>query len=221
VPHAHSPEAPHGEPDSRLEDPGLRDCGRRPDRRWEAIRAAARQPLRRRGRAQRDLRIGFRNPWRGSIDRATGALYVGDVGQGAREEIDIVTRGGNYGWRVLEGDRCTGLEPDRCDAAPVTVYTTHTGGLCAVTGGYVYRGSAGTLPTGSYVFADYCSGEIWRLEGGSPSLILDTGMRISSFGEDEAGEIYVVDHGGAVHRIVNGPDSPRVPAANGPERMSR
>jgi glucose/arabinose dehydrogenase len=156
---------------------------------------------------------GFRNPWRASFDRQTGALYVGDVGQGRREEVDIVTRGGNYGWRFFEGDLCSGLDPETCDdpgfTAPVAVYVTHSntgaGTRCAVTGGYVYRGTAGTLPAGTYVFADYCSGEIFTLQNGVVSLLLDTGFLISSFGEDEAGELYVVNRFGSIHQIVNNP----------------
>ena len=157
---------------------------------------------------------GFRNPWRASFDRQTGALYVGDVGQGQREEVDIVTLGGNYGWRFFEGDHCTGLDPDACDdpgfTAPVATYVTHSnpvgaGTRCAVTGGYVYRGTAGTLPAGTYVFADYCSGEIFTLQNGVMSPLLDTNFLISSFGEDEAGELYVVNRSGSIHRIVNAP----------------
>ena len=156
---------------------------------------------------------GFRNPWRASFDRQTGALYVGDVGQGRREEVDIVTLGGNYGWRFFEGELCTDLDPDACDdpgfTPPIAVYVTHSntgaGTRCAVTGGYVYRGTAGTLPAGTYVFADYCSGEIFTLQNGAVSLLLDTGFLISSFGEDEAGELYVVNRFGSIHRIVNTP----------------
>jgi len=150
--------------------------------------------------------LGFRNPWRFAFDRATGALYVGDVGQSVREEIDVVSLGGNYGWRVLEGTRCTGVDPQRCAEAgfiaPIAEYD-HTGGRCAVTGGYVYRGQAGTLPSGTYVFADFCTGEIFRLDGGVRGLLLDTGLPISSFGEDQEGELYVVSLGGTVHRLVN------------------
>ncbi|HLL75630.1 MAG TPA: PQQ-dependent sugar dehydrogenase [Pyrinomonadaceae bacterium] len=150
---------------------------------------------------------GLRNPFRFSFDRQTGQLYLGDVGQGAREEIDIITRGGNYGWRVFEGTLCTNLDPAACNAAnfqaPVAEYG-HTGGRCSVTGGYVYRGTRATLPAGAYVFADYCTGEIFLLQGTSMSLLSDTALRISSFGEDEAGEIYVVGHtGGTVHRLTN------------------
>ena len=148
--------------------------------------------------------LGLRNPFRFSFDRSTGQLYVGDVGQSALEEIDIVTAGGNYGWRVYEGTQCTNLDPALCNpanfVAPIGQYG-HSGGRCSITGGYVYRGSAGALPVGTYVFGDYCTGEIFSLAGGAPNLLLDTSLNISSFGEDEAGEIYVVGLGGTVHRI--------------------
>lgn len=154
--------------------------------------------------------LGFRNPWRFSFDRASGELYVGDVGQSEREEIDIVTAGGNYGWRVLEGTRCTNVDPQRCNEsgfiAPVAEYR-HTSGRCSVTGGYVYRGNAGTLPPGAYVFADFCTGEIFQLQSGALSLLFDAPFMISSFGEDQAGELYVVGQAGTVHRLVN-PDAP-------------
>jgi len=150
--------------------------------------------------------LGLRNPFRFSFDRATGQLYAGDVGQGVREEIDIITRGGNYGWRVFEGTRCTGLGPAQCNAAnfqaPVAEYD-HAGGRCSVTGGYVYRGTRGTLPTGAYIYADFCTGEMFLLQGTAQSFLQDTTLSISSFGEDEAGELYVVSLGGTVHRLVN------------------
>src|SRR5262245_18095305 len=104
--------------------------------------------------------VGMRNPWRFSFDRRTGELYAGDVGQGAREEIDIITLGGNYGWRVFEGTQCTNLDAPLCASGgyvqPITQYN-HNGGRCSVTGGYVYRGSRSTLPFGSYIYADYCT----------------------------------------------------------------
>lgn len=151
--------------------------------------------------------MGMRNPWRFSFDRGgTNQLYVGDVGQGAREEIDIVTLGGNYGWRVREGKICTNLDPALCNASgftdPIIDYA-HTNGRCSVTGGYVYRGSRATLPAGTYVYGDFCTGEIFQLPGGTASVLLDTGLSISSFGEDESGEIYVVGLGGTVHRITS------------------
>ena len=150
--------------------------------------------------------LGLRNPFRFSFDRATGELWLGDVGQDAIEEIDVITAGGNYGWRVFEGTRCTGLGPASCTTPgfipPVAEYR-HTGGRCSVTGGYVYRGRAGSLPAGAYVYGDFCSGEIFLLENGRSRVLVDTRLRISSFGEDEAGEIYVVGLDGTVHRLIN------------------
>ena len=150
--------------------------------------------------------FGLRNPWRFSFDRVTGELYAGDVGQNAREEIDIITRGANYGWRVFEGNSCTGNDPSLCTSgafsAPIAQYN-HSGGRCSVTGGYVYRGTKGTLPFGAYVYADFCTGEIFLLQNGETSLLIDAPLNISSFGEDEAGEIYVVAIEGTVHRLKN------------------
>jgi glucose/arabinose dehydrogenase len=155
--------------------------------------------------------VGLRNPFRFSFDRDTGELVVGDVGQGAREEVDIVTLGGNYGWRVFEGTSCTGNDPLLCSApgfiGPIFEYA-HTGGRCSITGGYVYRGTRGTFPLGTYVFGDFCTGEIFALRAaasGAPlTLLLDTELSISSFGEDEAGEIYVVGLDGTVHQVQAG-----------------
>jgi glucose/arabinose dehydrogenase len=150
--------------------------------------------------------VGLRNPFRFSFDRATGQLFAGDVGQGVREEIDVITRGGNYGWRVFEGTRCTNLGPAACNPAnyqpPVGEYE-HAGGRCSVTGGYVYRGTRGTLPTGAYIFGDFCTGEMFLLQGTAQTFLQDTSLNISSFGEDEAGELYVANLNGTVHRLVN------------------
>ncbi len=157
--------------------------------------------------------LGLRNPWRFSFDRVTGRLFAADVGQGANEEIDVVKAGGNYGWRVCEGTRCTALGPAACTTPgfipPIAEYT-HELGRCSVTGGYVYRGSRNALPLGTYVYGDYCSGEIFMLKDGAQTLLAKTGLNIASFGEDEAGEIYVCGLGGTVHRIVN-PDAPAHP----------
>lgn len=151
--------------------------------------------------------LGVRNPWRFSFDRQTGALYVGDVGQDTREEIDVVTRGGNYGWRIREGSLCTNLDPSLCNTpnliGPITDYD-HSGGRCAVTGGYVYRGQRQALPQGSYVFGDYCSGELFLWQNGTRSLLMNSGLHVSSFGEDEAGEVYVVGLEGMLYRFVPG-----------------
>ena len=158
------------------------------------------------GKTGRDeiFAIGLRNPFRFSFDRATGQLLVGDVGQGAWEEVDIVTRGANMGWRVMEGNHCTNLEPTCGPAgftAPIAEYD-HSLGRCSITGGYVYRGARKVFPTGTYVFGDYCTGEIFTLSGGVTTKVLDTTMNISSFGEDESGELYVVGLGGTLSRFV-------------------
>jgi len=147
---------------------------------------------------------GMRNPWRFSFERGTGTLYCGDVGQGAWEEIDTITLGGNYGWRVYEGNHCTNLDP--CNSItpipPIAEYG-HTGGRCSITGGYAYRGTIGTFPAGKYVFGDFCTGEIFQLDGSTVTLLMDTSLGISSFGEDEAGEIYIVDLFGTVNKFRN------------------
>lgn len=143
---------------------------------------------------------GLRNPWRFSFDRLTGDLYIGDVGQYDIEEIDFQAAssmgGENYGWSCMEGD--TAPSYNACDGSPLTapilVYDHNP--ECSVTGGYLYRGNIGGLH-GRYVFGDYCSGVIWfaAAEGGGWTAApwADTTLRISSFGEDEAGELYVVD----------------------------
>jgi hypothetical protein len=151
---------------------------------------------------------GVRNPWRFSFDRETGELWVGDVGQGAREEVDTpIQSGGNYGWPYFEGNLCTtkGVNANQCDLRqnylfPLFDYE-HIGGRCSLTGGYVYRGSDSAVATGTYLYGDYCSGEIFARSGGTSSVLLDTTMLISSFGEDELGEVYVVDLNGSVSRI--------------------
>lgn len=156
--------------------------------------------------------VGLRNPWRYSFDRATGDLWLGDVGQNAYEEVDFLpaalTRQGgfNFGWPIMEGLHC--FQRNDCDDSglilPVVEYD-HSGGNCSVTGGYVYRGMAHPYLTGIYFYGDFCSGRIWAYDvqasEGSPRLMLDTDMQISSFGEDAEGELYVVDFRGAVFRI--------------------
>jgi hypothetical protein len=148
--------------------------------------------------------IGFRNPWRFAFDSADGRLLAADVGLNQREEIDVVTRGGNYGWTVWEGTVCTGFGPGPCDPAgytmPIFEYT-HDNGRCAVIGGFVYRGAAGTLPSGAYVFGDYCSMEVWKLQGGVQTQLLRAPSAVRSFGQDESGEILVVLGDGTVQRL--------------------
>jgi glucose/arabinose dehydrogenase len=161
---------------------------------------------------------GLRNPWRFSFDRATGDLWIGDVGQGRWEEVDRATatrgrnagRGLNFGWRVMEGAHC--FRPaSGCvrtgKTLPVTEYG-HGGSRCSVTGGYVYRGAAYRDLVGAYFFGDYCSGEIWYVDRGAargvaPTRALDTRAQITSFGEDEAGELYLTDARGTVFRLTD------------------
>lgn len=153
---------------------------------------------------------GFRNPWRWSFDRENGDLWVGDVGQSDVEEVDVVTLGGNYGWRCREGtnDFNTPGTPG-CSTAtlidPVAQYD-HTLGI-AITGGYVYRGSQNTSLLGRYLFGDFGSGRIWAWIAESapqprePTQLLDTELAIASFGQGNDGELYVVDYGGTLQRI--------------------
>ncbi len=156
--------------------------------------------------------IGWRNPWRWSFDRQTGQQWVADVGQDEREEVDTpIVNGGNYGWRVFEGIACNiypGLDQSLCVPQnflfPIFDYT-HSGERCSIIGGYVYRGSQSTLPLGTYVYGDLCTGEIFTWNGTSQTVALDTTLKISSFGEDEQGELYVVDinsSSGTVSKIV-------------------
>jgi uncharacterized protein (TIGR03437 family) len=153
---------------------------------------------------------GLRNPWRFSFDRETHDLWIGDVGQDRAEEIDFApasSRGGeNYGWNLMEGLQCfrpgcstTGL------IQPVLEYTRGEG--VSVTGGFVYRGQRWPALRGIYFYGDYGSGRIWgiRRENGrfSNRLILASGLNISTFGEDQAGELYLGQHGtnGAIYRV--------------------
>ena len=157
--------------------------------------------------------MGLRNPWRFSFDRRTGDLYIGDVGQNKWEEIDVqpaASRGGeNYGWRIMEGAHC--FHPATGCARPglsLPVYEYSQAQGCSVTGGYVYRGRALPDLAGTYVFADYCAGTIWGLARDAAgdwtrTTLLETNFPISSFGEDEAGELYVLDYSaGRVLKLV-------------------
>ena len=157
---------------------------------------------------------GLRNPWRFSFDRQTGALFIGDVGQGAWEEIDAEPAGAggrNYGWNIMEGPACF-REPS-CDptglVGPVAPYA-RADGRCAVTGGYVYRGARFPALAGGYLFSDYCSGEVWALDaatavasGRAEALVVgESGISPGGFGEDESGELYLAGQGGEILRIV-------------------
>lgn len=160
--------------------------------------------------------IGLRNPWRYSFDRQSGDLYVADVGQGAKEEVNASTfasgagKGVNYGWKIMEGTICrpptmgcniTGL------TLPVAEYD-HSAGACSITGGYVYRGTAVPALQGTYFYADFCAGFVrsFRLVNGIATEQADwptlARANITSFGEDAAGELYIMTSGGGLFRIV-------------------
>lgn len=157
---------------------------------------------------------GLRNPWRFSFDRATGDLYIGDVGQNAWEEIDFQpasSRGGeDYGWDFFEGNHPFEGQPpaDAKLVPPVAEYAQEAGG-CAVTGGHVYRGPSLPELHGIYFYGDYCTGIMWTLARDSAGAwqsqqFAVTDYAISSFGEDEAGELYLADrNGGAVYRLAH------------------
>jgi glucose/arabinose dehydrogenase len=151
--------------------------------------------------------VGMRNPYRFSFDRdGSHQMYVADVGQGQWEEIDIGQLGGNFGWRIYEGNHCTGNDPGLCNPGgfvfPIAEYQ-HLSGRCSITGGYVYRGTRGIVTQGDYVYGDYCTGEIFKLHGGVQSVLLDlpTNNTLSGFGEDEEGELYIVRLNGSLDRL--------------------
>jgi glucose/arabinose dehydrogenase len=151
---------------------------------------------------------GLRNPWRFSWDSATGKMFAGDVGQDQYEEIDVIEKGKNYGWNIMEASHCykpksgcnqNGLTP------PIAEYS-HDGGNCSVTGGYVYHGQAVQSLSGAYLYADYCSGTVWALPNaastpGQPVQLLSKGPQISSWAQDAAGELYLLAFDGQIYRM--------------------
>ena len=156
---------------------------------------------------------GLRNPWRFSFDRQTGDLYIGDVGQDTYEEVDVAPTsfqrgpGVDYGWNIMEGAHC--YQATNCNTTglvlPIVEYT-HAFSACAITGGYVYRGSALPALVGNYFYADYCNGAITSIKypGSGPAdwtSLLTPGSGISSFGEDARGELYIMQLTGPVFRI--------------------
>lgn len=161
---------------------------------------------------------GLRNPWRFAFDRATGDLYIGNPGEFQREWINVQTAdrpsGLNYGWPMFEGGECWEFWEGPCDPAglemPVATYPRGDQN-CVIIGGNIYRGAASPLLNGAYFFGDYCSGRIWTLhrdDAGAWQMteVIDSSMMVGSFGEDEAGEVYVADiNGGVIYRIVGVP----------------
>ena len=156
---------------------------------------------------------GVRNPWRISFDRGTGKLFIADVGQNRYEEVDreakSSTGGRNYGWNAMEGMHCyiASKCPLAGDTLPNAEYS-HVDGNCSITGGYVYRGPTQTALVGLYVFADYCSGRIWTIPNDGQAvntpetLRADTDLNITSFGEAENGELYLVTSAGGVYQVL-------------------
>lgn len=163
---------------------------------------------------------GVRNPWRFSFDKTTGDFYIGEVGQNAQEEVDFQTAGAaggaNYGWRIREGNLCynpsSGCVSPTAYVAPVAVYNHGTNDSigCAVTGGYVYRGTTFPGLVGVYLYGDFCTGNLWGLYKNASNqwvnkLIKATGYNISSFAEDEDGELYIINYGGELIHITQKP----------------
>ncbi len=151
---------------------------------------------------------GLRNPWRISFDPVTGNLFMGDVGQGEWEEIDIIPAGSaggqNFGWDYREGaHEYDGTGPDGM-IDPIAEYS-HSEGGCSITGGYVYRGAM-TEWYGIYLYGDYCTGIVWGLINVNgewqEQFLFDTDINITSFGQDGSGEVYILDDGGEVYQLV-------------------
>ena len=156
--------------------------------------------------------LGVRNPWRFSFDRATGDMLIGDVGQNQWEEIDIlparILGGINLGWNFYEGTHpYTGTPPEGNNFIFPVIEYQHAGGTCSVTGGYVYRGSLLPDWQGVYLFGDYCTGTVWGALPDSSGnwqteQLFDLQASLSSFGEDENGELYLIDLGGTIYTLV-------------------
>ncbi|MDA9089648.1 PQQ-dependent sugar dehydrogenase [Maribacter arcticus] len=146
---------------------------------------------------------GLRNPWRFSFDNQTNTIWTADVGQDELEEIDLIVKGGNYGWNILEGTSC--YQETECDAtdliAPLYEYG-HSNNDKSVTGGYVYRGNELPNLKGYYIYGDFISGRIWALDqAGNNKLFLETGLNISSFGIDENKELYLCSFDGEIYKF--------------------
>lgn len=165
------------------------------------------------GRITEVWALGLRNPWRASFDRQTGDLWLGDVGQDSREEINLGTGGGrglNYGWKVMEGNNCYGSSTCNRSGLTLPVFDYGRGDGYSVTGGYVYRGSRFPRMQGRYFFGDFGSGNLWSLRQSGSSWTRRTELSgvsgLASFGEDSAGELYVISmFGGQVWRLEDQP----------------
>ncbi|MQF99556.1 MAG: PQQ-dependent sugar dehydrogenase [SAR202 cluster bacterium] len=152
---------------------------------------------------------GLRNPWKFTFDKVTDQMWAGDVGQNDYEEIDMIQPGLNYGWNVIEGTHCYPAHVENCNQEnlepPIYEYP-RSGGNCSVTGGYVYRGSLLPSLHGAYIYGDFCSGRIWALWYDGTHVtenleLTEAPGRISSFGEDQDGEIYVLSFDKNIYRL--------------------
>ena len=154
--------------------------------------------------------LGLRNPWRYAFDSETNDLWVADVGQDALEEIDVVQKGKNYGWSVLEGSKC--FRVANCNTTGLTLPIfeyDHSAGACSITGAFVYRGNQLPALQGAYVYGDFCNGKVWALRYDGKRVteqkeLLDSNIAISSFAQDSRGAIYVLAYSssGGIFRLV-------------------
>ncbi|MBI2723866.1 MAG: PQQ-dependent sugar dehydrogenase [Chloroflexi bacterium] len=178
------------------------------DVRGDGYAVPADNPFARGGGLGEIFAYGLRNPWRLTFDTVTGQLWTGDVGENAWEEVDRVVSGGNYGWSAMEGAHC--FDRVACERTgggkllPRAEYSHDFG--CSVTGGYVYRGATMPELDGWYIYGDFCSGRVWAVDIATDASaaipLADTGASISAFAQDAAGEVYVVDFGGAILKLV-------------------
>ncbi len=149
---------------------------------------------------------GMRNPWRFSFDFVTKRLWCADVGQNQWEEIDTIQNGKNYGWSIMEGNHCYNPSSN-CNTTglttPIWEYN-HSAGNCSITGGFVYRGNSVPGLVGKYIYADYCTSNIWALDANSASLqnefLLKVPGQITAFGVDQSNELYFCDFDGSIYK---------------------
>jgi glucose/arabinose dehydrogenase len=176
--------------------------------------------------------FGLRNPWRFSFDRSMHDLFIADVGQDSWEEVDFQPAGSqggqNYGWRLMEGNHCYD-PPSNCDPGGLTLpileyeHGSNDSNGCSISGGYRYRGTQNPDLTGTYLYGDFCTGRIWGASqqgtgGWTTAELLHTSLSISTFGEDEAGEMYVAHYSspdGAIYRIVQVANTSIPPSSGG------
>lgn len=168
---------------------------------------------------------GLRNPYRASFDRGTGQLWAGDVGQNQYEEIDVISKGGNYGWRLREGKHTYNSSDPAASVPliePIFEYD-HSENRCSITGGVVYRGAALPALAGQYIYGDFCSGAVYALrhdngQQATGNVALGSVPNPSSFGEDAAGEVYATAYDGFIYRLEANPDTPGTAAF--PQKLS-